>query len=83
MKIIIKKAEINGQIHMAGYDLVAESGEDFETLAIIRDSIFFGLNDNGTYPKYAGREGDDKHDVTILKFRKPKFENETLSDLEI
>lgn len=51
--------------HILGYWFEAENTEEEESLSYIRNQIFFGIQDNGTKPKYAGRV-DDK-DTQLVK----------------
>ena len=60
-----------------GWDIVAETVEDEYTLGFIRNSVFFGLTELGTYPKYAGREDSKvrENHVTKLSWRIPKYKD--------
>lgn len=60
-----------------GWDVVAETVEDEYTLGFIRNYVFFGLDECGTYPKYAGREDSTEREnhVAKLMWRIPKYED--------
>ena len=66
MKLIIDYSATSNRIkHILGYWFEAENTEEEEALSIIRNQIFFGLQDNDTKPVYAGRI-DDK-DTQLVK----------------
>lgn len=61
MKLIIDYTyTVDHKKHILGYWFEAENKEEEENLSIVRDQIFFGLKDNGTYPMYAGRINDEE-----------------------
>ena len=55
---------------------IAENLDDELVLGTIRNWVFFGLENLGTYPKYAGREDSEEHEncVAKLKWRIPKYD---------
>lgn len=56
MKLITDYAYTNDhKEYLIGYWFEAENEMEEKQLSIIRNQIFFGLNEFGTYPKYAGR----------------------------
>lgn len=73
MKVVITKNE-KGVGN--GWDLIAENLDDELVLGTIRNWVFFGLEELGTYPKYDGRENSKEHEncVAKLKWRIPKYD---------
>ena len=56
MKLITDYAYTNDhKKYLIGYWFEAENEMEEKQLSIIRNQIFFGLDEFGTYPKYAGR----------------------------
>lgn len=78
MKIELLKTQDG---YIKGWDVIPENKKEKEILGSIRNAIFFGLTDNGTYPKYNGREseiieenGEYSEYVTKLMWRIPKYD---------
>ncbi len=76
MKLNIKREVRGDREYVVGWELVPETKEESNNLALVRDVIFFGLRDLGTYPEYDGREGSENPDFPVgkLKWKIPKSE---------
>ena len=64
----------NRKKHILGYWFEAENTEEEENLSAVRKQIFFGLSDNDTKPKYAGRVDDkDTQLVKAIGYKVPAY----------
>jgi hypothetical protein len=55
---LIKGTDAEGKQCVVGWNFTAENEQEEKDLSVVRNHIFFGLDE--TYPKYAGRKDNEE-----------------------